>query len=227
MTREILYMLGVVATGFAVNYTLRALPFLLFAGRDRELPAWALRFGDFLSPVIIAGLIIYSYSGLGWRTAWPYLAGALTVALHLWKRNALASIVAGTLVYMLLLNCGCATKELAFDALDPAVEVTASGVTFADEPVRPEEIPGLLDDLEIPRDRVIHIRLAPDVRQEAAAFADAKRVMGELVKAGYKRPILVTERKATSVATGKRRSAVQGASTAKPKPKIRYKPTVE
>lgn len=102
MEREILYMLGIVAAGFAVNYTLRALPFILFAGRDRKLPTWVLRFGDFISPVIIAGLIIYSYSGLQWKTAWPYLAGVLTVALQLWRQNALVSIVAGTVLYMFL-----------------------------------------------------------------------------------------------------------------------------
>ena len=36
--KDVVYMLGVVVVGFAVNYALRALPFILFAGRDRELP---------------------------------------------------------------------------------------------------------------------------------------------------------------------------------------------
>ena len=103
MTDEIIYMLSVVAACFVVNYGLRALPFLLFAGRDRELPQWVERFGSFLSPVIIAVLVVYSYSGLEWKTAWPYLAGAATVGLQLWKRNPLASIVAGTALYMALL----------------------------------------------------------------------------------------------------------------------------
>jgi branched-subunit amino acid transport protein AzlD len=102
MTDEIAYMLCVVSACFAVNYGLRALPFLLFAGRDRELPQWVERFGSLLSPVIIAVLVVYSYSGLEWRTAWPYLAGAVTVGLQLWKRNPLASIVAGTVLYMAL-----------------------------------------------------------------------------------------------------------------------------
>ena len=103
--KDVLYMLGVLAVGFAVNYSLRALPFVLFAGRDRELPRWVERFGDFVSPVIIAGLIVYSYSGLAWQTVYPYLAGAIVVGLQVWKRNPLLSIVAGTVVYMLLLNC--------------------------------------------------------------------------------------------------------------------------
>ena len=106
MTEEIIYMLCVVAACFAVNYGLRALPFLLFAGRDRKLPKWVERFGSFLSPVIIAALVVYSYSGLEWKTAWPYLAGAVTVGLQLWRHNPLASIVAGTAIYMSLLACG-------------------------------------------------------------------------------------------------------------------------
>lgn len=105
MASEIIYMLGVIAVGFAVNYALRALPFLLFGGRDRAIPAWIDRLSGFISPVIIAGLIVYSYSGAAWWTAWPYLAGVVTIALQVWKRNPLVSIVAGTAVYMLLLNC--------------------------------------------------------------------------------------------------------------------------
>ena len=77
--KDVIYMLGVVAVGFAVNYALRALPFILFAGRDRELPRWVERFGAFVSPVIIAGLIVYSYSGLEWKTVYPYLAGAIVM----------------------------------------------------------------------------------------------------------------------------------------------------
>ena len=104
MRDEIIYMFCVVGACFAVNYGLRALPFLIFSGRDRELPQWVERFGSYLSPVIIAVLVAYSYSGLEWRTAWPYLAGVLTVGLQLWKRNPLASIVAGTVLYMALLS---------------------------------------------------------------------------------------------------------------------------
>lgn len=102
MKDEVVYMLGIVAVGFLLNFGLRAVPFILFAGRDRALPAWVERFGSFISPVIIAGLVIYSFAGLEWRTCAPYLAGALVIALHLWRRNALLSIVAGTILYMLL-----------------------------------------------------------------------------------------------------------------------------
>ena len=104
MADEILYMTGIVAAGFVVNFGLRALPFILFGGKDRTIPAWIDRVSGFISPVIIAALIVYSFAGLAWRTPWPYIAGAMAVALQLWKRNPLLSIIAGTVIYMLLLN---------------------------------------------------------------------------------------------------------------------------
>ena len=191
MKQEILYMLGVVLACFAVNYLLRAVPFLLFAGRDRELPPWVERFGNVVSPVIIAALIVYSYTGLAWKTAYPYLAGALVVGLQLWKRNPLVSIVAGTVLYMALLTCGCASRPpLEFDAENPAVRVSNQGFLFGDRYVRMEEIPEILEDYDIPRDRVIHIRLDADVKN----LRPARNLMARLGRAGYTRPILVTQR---------------------------------
>lgn len=102
MRGEIAYMAGIVAAGFAVNYFLRALPFLFFSGAGRRPPRWAERFGGLVSPAIIAALVVYSFGGLEWMAPWPYLAGALTVALQLLFRNPLASIVAGTALYMAL-----------------------------------------------------------------------------------------------------------------------------
>lgn len=104
MREEIIYMLGIVAAGFVVNFGLRALPFILFGGKGRTIPAWIDRVSGFISPVIIVALVVYSFAGLAWRTPWPYVAGALSVGLQVWKRNPLLSIVAGTVIYMLLLN---------------------------------------------------------------------------------------------------------------------------
>ena len=58
MADEVLYMLGIVGAGFLVNFGLRALPFVLFAGRTRELPAWVSSLGSAVSPVIIGCLIV-------------------------------------------------------------------------------------------------------------------------------------------------------------------------
>ena len=103
-TERILYLLSAVIIGWSVTFTLRALPFILFSRKSRDLPAWAGKLGNLISPVIIAALVIYSYSSLEWRTAAPYAAGALTVALQLWRRNPLASIISGTALYMALLR---------------------------------------------------------------------------------------------------------------------------
>ena len=105
MQEEILYMMGIVAAGFVVNFGLRALPFILFGGKDRTIPPWIDRVSGFISPVIIAALVIYSFAGLAWRTPWPYVAGFVVIGLQVWKRNPLLSIVVGTGIYMLLLNC--------------------------------------------------------------------------------------------------------------------------
>ena len=104
MKDEILYMICIVGVGFVVNFGLRALPFVLFGGRNRTIPAWIDRVSGFISPVIIAALVVYSFSGLMWRTPWPYVAGAVAVVLQLWRKNPLVSIVAGTAVYVVLLN---------------------------------------------------------------------------------------------------------------------------
>ena len=104
MQEEILYMLGIIAAGFVVNFGLRALPFILFGGKDRTIPPWIDRVSGFISPAIIAALVVYSFAGLAWRTPWPYVAGAVAVVLQVWKRNPLLSIVSGTVIYMLLLN---------------------------------------------------------------------------------------------------------------------------
>ena len=106
MWDEILYMSGIVAAGFVVNFGLRALPFILFGGKDRTIPPWIDRMSGFISPVIIAALVVYSFAGLAWRTPWPYVAGAVVVGLQVWKRNPLLSIVVGTIIYMLLVNLG-------------------------------------------------------------------------------------------------------------------------
>jgi len=221
--RDVVYMLGIVAVGFAVNYGLRALPFLIFAGRDRELPRWVETFGAFVSPVIIAGLIVYSYSGLCWKTAWPYLAGALTVGLQVWKRNPLVSIVAGTVLYMSLLSCGCTThRTLELDAKHPAVRMSVRGVMFGNELVPPQEVPEILEDYGVPYDRVIHILLDPDVKD----LLPARSLMGYLSQAGYTRPVLVTKRHAESVNLGQRKppAAGQGPAARPVRPKaIRYK----
>ena len=215
MTDRILYLLGVVFVGTAVTVGLRSLPFLLFAGRDRELPRWVERFGAFVSPVIIACLIVYSYAGLEWRTPWPYVAGLLTVGLQLTLKNPLVSIIAGTVLYMSVLS-GCATANvstLEFDGAHPCVAITTNGIKFGDRLVMPQDVPGLLEKHHVPKDATIHILVEDDYTDRRAPWVFQHNILG---KAGYRRTILVSKRKAES-STVERRDQ-------KPAPKkFRYK----
>ena len=130
-------------------------------------------------------------------------------------------------VLLLLLGCvalGCAThRTLELDAKHPAVSVTTLGVKFGDELVRPEEVPGILEDYDVPHDRVIHIQLEPDVKN----LMPARTLMGYLSRAGYTRPVLVTHQHAESENLGKpkRKTAATSAAAAGPTARkvIRYK----
>ena len=130
-------------------------------------------------------------------------------------------------VLLLLLGCvvlGCAThRTLELDAQHPAVSVTTLGVKFGDELVKPEEVPGILEDYDVPHDRVIHILLDPEVKD----LLPARTLMGYLSRAGYTRPVLVTRRHAESENLGKPKkpSSTTTSSAAKPAPRrvIRYR----
>ena len=82
----------------------RALPFLFFSGRK---PPAFLGFVEVYMPAIaMTVLAISSYTAIKWADS-PHglpelIAGALVVVLHWWKRNALLSILGGTLLFMLL-----------------------------------------------------------------------------------------------------------------------------
>ena len=195
-----LYLISVVVTAWAVTFALRALPFVLFAGRKRPLPRAVERFGDCVSPVIIAGLIVYSYSYLEWRTAWPYVAGALTVGLQIWKGNALSSIIAGTAVYMTLLAVtGCASvpvEHLESKASHPLIRVTTKGLRFQDRPVTPAEAVKLLEANGVPKDQTLHVLVDGDFDDQQALWVFQHNY---LHRAGYAKALLmVGERRAYS-----------------------------
>lgn len=196
MVDEIVYMSGIVAAGFAVNYLLRALPFLIFSGRDRALPVWVERLGRIISPVIIAGLIVYSYSGLEWKTAWPYLAGAVTVGIHLWRRNPLVSIIAGTALYMCLVNCGCVTTTtLEMSRNDPPIRISRNGILFQDRFVTPQEVPRLLEKHRVPKDSTIYVLVDDDYDDQRALWVFKNNYLSHN---GYTRSTWVHRRRAVS-----------------------------
>lgn len=96
-----------VAVMAVVTFLTRALPFLLF-GRGSKVPRVVLYLGRYLPPAVIAMLIVYCLRSVtftapsGWLPS--LIAAAAVVALHLWKRNNLLSILGGTVLYMVLVQ---------------------------------------------------------------------------------------------------------------------------
>lgn len=92
-------VLGTAATRF--------LPFILFSEK-RPVPKYIQYLGKALPSAIFGMLVIYclkDVSFLGGSHGLPELISiAVTAAIHLWRRNMLASIAAGTVCYMLLLQ---------------------------------------------------------------------------------------------------------------------------
>ncbi|MEE0434552.1 MAG: branched-chain amino acid transporter permease [Peptococcaceae bacterium] len=85
----------------------RFLPFLIFR-EGKPTPPLVLYLGKALPAAIFAMLVVYSLRNVS-LTAPSHglpeaLAIALTVGLHLWKRQMLLSIAGGTVCYMLLVQ---------------------------------------------------------------------------------------------------------------------------
>ena len=85
----------------------RFLPFVLFSG-NRPTPRYVLYLGAALPPAIFAMLVVYCLKGVqlfsGSHGLPEAIAIIVIVALHLWKKNTLLSIGAGTVCYMLLMQ---------------------------------------------------------------------------------------------------------------------------
>ena len=97
----------IVAIAAAVTIALRFLPFLIF-GEGRETPGLIVYLGRMLPYAIMGMLVVYCLKGVS-LTAAPFgipelLGCALVAALHVWKRNTLLSIGAGTVCYMVLVQ---------------------------------------------------------------------------------------------------------------------------
>lgn len=103
MSAQSLHNLAIAIVAFAVIYALRALPFIVMAkNRSSGDAPWLKVLEKYLSPIIIAALVVYSYSTLEWRAANCYIAGAAVVVLQLLTKSGLFAIFAGTALYMWL-----------------------------------------------------------------------------------------------------------------------------
>ena len=96
----------VVAVAAATMLT-RFLPFLLFP-QGKKLPRFVDRLSELLPPAMMGLLVVYCLRNVdvmsGSHGLPELIAVVLTAVLHLWKRNTLLSIGAGTVVYMILVQ---------------------------------------------------------------------------------------------------------------------------
>ena len=90
-----------------VTAGLRFLPFLIF-GENRKTPDIIAYLGQVLPFAIMGMLVVYCLKDISLLNApfgIPEAIGCASVAgLHVWKRNTLLSIGAGTVIYMLLVQ---------------------------------------------------------------------------------------------------------------------------
>ena len=96
----------IIAVCAICTFAERALPFLLFRGK--EVPEIVRYLGRVLPMAIMATLVMYCLKGITFSSATgfapPLIASALTALLHIWKRNTMLSIFGGTVCYMLLVQ---------------------------------------------------------------------------------------------------------------------------
>ena len=98
---------GVIVVASIVTMLIRAFPFVVFGG-DKKRPAVIDYLADVLPYAIMGMLVVYCLKNVSLVTA-PHglpelIACVLVVLLHLWKRNTLLSIIAGTAAYMFLIQ---------------------------------------------------------------------------------------------------------------------------
>lgn len=105
MTPDFNYSVMIIVISALATFFTRAFPFLVFG---RKQPSKTVLYvGKYLPSAVIAILVVYCLCGDGFalHTLLPKLiAGVLVVVLHVWKRNNLLSIGAGTVAYMVLVQ---------------------------------------------------------------------------------------------------------------------------
>ena len=97
-------MIAVIAL---VTAALRFLPFWIFR-ENRKTPPLVSYLGQVLPFAIMGMLVVYCLKDISFTGApfgIPEIIGcAVVILLHIWKRNTLLSIGAGTVIYMLLVQ---------------------------------------------------------------------------------------------------------------------------
>jgi branched-subunit amino acid transport protein AzlD len=104
-SEQILHSILIILVCAAVTYLLRGIAFLVFGGK-RKTPAFIAWLGKVLPHAVMGMLLVYFLKDVTVTVApfgLPELAAcAIVVLLHVWKRNSLLSIGAGTVGYMIM-----------------------------------------------------------------------------------------------------------------------------
>ena len=93
-----------VAAGVVATMLTRFIPFMVFR-QGRPTPKYIMYLGKVLPAAVFAMLVVYCLRGVSADDAVAQFAGiAVTVAVHVWRRNLMWSIAVGTLCYMVMLR---------------------------------------------------------------------------------------------------------------------------
>ena len=96
----------IIAVAVTIFFT-RLIPFLFFP-KGKEVPPVIQYLGKVLPPAVIGMLVIYCLKGVSFASVsrWvpEFIAVAVVIVLHVWKRNNLLSIGVGTVLYMFLVQ---------------------------------------------------------------------------------------------------------------------------
>ena len=86
-----------------VTILLRFLPFVVFG--HKKTPKFLEYLGKVLPYSVMAMLVVYCLKDVNFTNALPQIISVLLVIVcHVWKRNTLLSILAGTICYMILIR---------------------------------------------------------------------------------------------------------------------------
>ena len=102
---EINYLLAAMLVMTVATYITRLTPFLLFSkGQENSLFNYI---SKSTPPMVMTILVIYMLKDVEYLTfeiVYTFIALLVTAGLHIYKRNALLSIVSGTIVYMIFVQ---------------------------------------------------------------------------------------------------------------------------
>ena len=107
MTSADFHSLFVILIMALVTFLLRATPFLLFPAHIKT-PDFILKLSTLMPRAMIGFLVVYCFKDISFISSGEWLpeliAIIVIIAVHLFKRNTLISISAGTVIYMILVN---------------------------------------------------------------------------------------------------------------------------